>query len=171
MAMDSVHAACATRRSSCSRGTTSQTVRGVLHFVPCYGRPAVSLSSCDATPARPNGLTEFLVANGVELLKERGSRSCRELRHLREVDAQPEKRWERALAGSSRCSIRTSRSRACTASTRSSSRVGSPATSSTTAPSASRAPRWRHAREGQLPAMPSLPFPRPALRRELEPAS
>jgi lysyl-tRNA synthetase class 2 len=47
-------------------------VRGVLHFVPCYGRPAVSLSFMRRDPETPNGLTEFLVATAAELLRERG---------------------------------------------------------------------------------------------------
>ena len=47
-------------------------VRGVLHFVPVYGRPAVSLSFMRRDPATPNGLTEFLVARATELLRERG---------------------------------------------------------------------------------------------------
>ncbi|HUA69551.1 MAG TPA: phosphatidylglycerol lysyltransferase domain-containing protein [Solirubrobacteraceae bacterium] len=47
-------------------------IRGVLHFVPCYGRPAVSLSFMRRDPATPNGLTEFLVVRAIELLRERG---------------------------------------------------------------------------------------------------
>jgi lysyl-tRNA synthetase class 2 len=47
-------------------------VRGFLHFAPSYGRPAVSLSSMRRDPDTPNGLTEFLVARSVELLRERG---------------------------------------------------------------------------------------------------
>ena len=47
-------------------------IRGVLHFVPCYGRRAVSLSFMRRDPSTPNGLTEFLVARAIELLRERG---------------------------------------------------------------------------------------------------
>jgi lysyl-tRNA synthetase class 2 len=47
-------------------------IRGVLHFVPCYGRPAVSLSFMRRDPGTPNGLTEFLVVQAIELLRERG---------------------------------------------------------------------------------------------------
>jgi lysyl-tRNA synthetase class 2 len=47
-------------------------IRGVLHFVPCYGRAAVSLSFMRRDPDTPNGLTEFLVATATELLRERG---------------------------------------------------------------------------------------------------
>jgi lysyl-tRNA synthetase class 2 len=48
------------------------TIRGVLHFVPVYGRSAVSLSFMRRDPDTPNGLTEFLVARGAELLRDRG---------------------------------------------------------------------------------------------------
>ena len=47
-------------------------VRGVLHFVPCYGRAAMSLSFMRRDPETPNGLTEFLVVKAAELLRERG---------------------------------------------------------------------------------------------------
>jgi len=47
-------------------------VRGVLHFVPCYGRPVMSLSFMRRDPETPNGLTEFLVVKAAELLRERG---------------------------------------------------------------------------------------------------
>jgi lysyl-tRNA synthetase, class II len=47
-------------------------IRGVLHFVPCYGRRAVSLSFMRRDPSTPNGLTEFLVVRAIELLRERG---------------------------------------------------------------------------------------------------
>ena len=47
-------------------------VRGFLHFVPTYGRPAMSLSFMRRDRASPNGLTEFLVIRSVELLRQRG---------------------------------------------------------------------------------------------------
>lgn len=47
-------------------------IRGVLHFVPCYGRPAVSLSFMRRDPSTPNGLTEFLVTEAVVHLRDRG---------------------------------------------------------------------------------------------------
>jgi lysyl-tRNA synthetase class 2 len=47
-------------------------VRGVLHFVPCFGRAAMSLSFMRRDPRTPNGLTEFMVVTAVELLRERG---------------------------------------------------------------------------------------------------
>jgi lysyl-tRNA synthetase class 2 len=49
-------------------------VRGVLHFVPCYGRSAMSLSFMRRDPETPNGLTEFMVARATELLRDRGLR-------------------------------------------------------------------------------------------------
>jgi lysyl-tRNA synthetase class 2 len=50
----------------------ARPVRGVLHFVPCYGRSAMSLSFMRRDPRTPNGLTEFMVVSAVELLRERG---------------------------------------------------------------------------------------------------
>jgi lysyl-tRNA synthetase, class II len=47
-------------------------IRGVLHFVPCYGRSAVSLSFMRRDPSTPNGLMEFMVVRAVELLRARG---------------------------------------------------------------------------------------------------
>jgi lysyl-tRNA synthetase class 2 len=47
-------------------------IRGFLHFAPSYGRPAVSLSIMRRERETPNGLTEFLVARGLELLRDRG---------------------------------------------------------------------------------------------------
>ena len=47
-------------------------VRGFLHFVPSYGREAVSLSFMRRDPETPNGLTEFLVARSIEAFRERG---------------------------------------------------------------------------------------------------
>ena len=47
-------------------------IRGVLHFVPCFGRATASLSFMRRDPATPNGLTEFMVTQAAELLRERG---------------------------------------------------------------------------------------------------
>ena len=47
-------------------------IRGFLHFVPTYGRSAVSLSFMRRQPETPNGLTEFLIAEAIEHLRERG---------------------------------------------------------------------------------------------------
>ena len=48
------------------------TIRGFLHFVPTYGRDAVSLSYMRRQRETPNGLTEFLIAEGIEHLRGRG---------------------------------------------------------------------------------------------------
>jgi len=47
-------------------------VRGFLHFVPSYGRRAMSLSFMRRDHDTPNGLTEFLVVKAIDLLRERG---------------------------------------------------------------------------------------------------
>ena len=47
-------------------------LKGVLHFVPCYGRRAMSLSIMRRDPATPNGLMEFLVVSAIEGMRERG---------------------------------------------------------------------------------------------------
>jgi lysyl-tRNA synthetase class 2 len=50
----------------------SGAIRGFLHFVPTYGRAAVSLSFMRRDRDTPNGLIEFLVVRAIELLRERG---------------------------------------------------------------------------------------------------
>ena len=47
-------------------------IRGVLQFVPCYGRAAMSLSFMRRDPETPNGLTEFMVVWAIEALRGRG---------------------------------------------------------------------------------------------------
>jgi lysyl-tRNA synthetase class 2 len=47
-------------------------VRGFLHFVPTYQRPAVSLGFMRRDLETPNGLTEFMVVRAVQLLADRG---------------------------------------------------------------------------------------------------
>jgi lysyl-tRNA synthetase class 2 len=47
-------------------------IRGFLHFVPSYGRAAMSLSFMRRDRSTPNGLTEFLVVRAIELLHGRG---------------------------------------------------------------------------------------------------
>ena len=47
-------------------------VRGFIHFVPSYGRPAMSLSFMRRDRSTPNGLMEFLVVAAIELLRARG---------------------------------------------------------------------------------------------------
>ncbi len=46
-------------------------VRGFLHFVPTYGRAAVSLSFMRRDPETPNGLTEYLVSRSLEAFRAR----------------------------------------------------------------------------------------------------
>ncbi|HYZ29588.1 MAG TPA: phosphatidylglycerol lysyltransferase domain-containing protein [Thermoleophilaceae bacterium] len=45
---------------------------GLLHFVRCYGHPAVSLGLMRRDRSTPNGLTEFMVVSAVEALRGRG---------------------------------------------------------------------------------------------------
>lgn len=47
-------------------------VRGYLHFVPSFGRAAVSLSLMRRDPEAPNGLTEFMIVEAIEQLRARG---------------------------------------------------------------------------------------------------
>jgi lysyl-tRNA synthetase, class II len=47
-------------------------LKGVLHFVPCYGRKAMSLSIMRRDPSTPNGLMEYLVVTAIEHMRERG---------------------------------------------------------------------------------------------------
>jgi lysyl-tRNA synthetase class 2 len=47
-------------------------VRGFLHFVPVFGRPAVSLGFMRRERDTPNGLMDFLVVEAARLLGERG---------------------------------------------------------------------------------------------------
>jgi lysyl-tRNA synthetase class 2 len=73
-------------------------IRGVLHFVPCYGRPTMSLSFMRRDPDTPNGLTEFLVATAATLLKERGlSEMSLNFAAFAKWMHSPEKRYERVL--------------------------------------------------------------------------
>jgi lysyl-tRNA synthetase, class II len=46
--------------------------RGFLHFVPCYGRQAMSLGLMRRDRDSVNGLTEYLVVSAIEMLGERG---------------------------------------------------------------------------------------------------
>ena len=49
-----------------------QRVRGWIHFLPTYGRPAMSLALMRRDRGTPNGLMEFLIVRAIELLRERG---------------------------------------------------------------------------------------------------
>ena len=72
MAMDSLHGDHGEDTLVVLARDDDRIVRGVLHFVPCYGRSAMSLSFMRRDPSTPNGLTEFMVVSAVELLRERG---------------------------------------------------------------------------------------------------
>jgi lysyl-tRNA synthetase class 2 len=72
MAMDSIRGDCEQDTVFVLARDEAGVIRGVLHFVPCYGRPAVSLSMMRRDPSTPNGLTEFLVVHAIELLRGRG---------------------------------------------------------------------------------------------------
>jgi lysyl-tRNA synthetase class 2 len=47
-------------------------VRGFLHFVPTFGRQAMSLSFMRRDRDTPNGLTEYLVVKAIKLMRARG---------------------------------------------------------------------------------------------------
>lgn len=72
MAMDSLRSRHHAETSVALARDEEGRIRGVLHFVPCYGRPAVSLSFMRRDPETPNGLMEFMVAGAAELLRDRG---------------------------------------------------------------------------------------------------
>jgi lysyl-tRNA synthetase, class II len=72
MAMDSVRADRGGDSVVVITRDAAGVIRGFLHLVPTYGRSAMSLSFMRRDHDTPNGLTEFLVARGVELLRERG---------------------------------------------------------------------------------------------------
>ena len=47
-------------------------MRGFIHFVPTYGRAAMSLSAMRRDRDTPNGLMEFIVVRSIELLRDAG---------------------------------------------------------------------------------------------------
>jgi lysyl-tRNA synthetase, class II len=51
----------------------SDDPRGLLQFVPSYGRPAYSLSMMRRDLATPNGLTEFMIVRAIEQFRARGT--------------------------------------------------------------------------------------------------
>jgi lysyl-tRNA synthetase class 2 len=80
-----------------ARNDQSQ-IKGVLHFVPVYGRPAMSLSFMRRDPDTPNGLTEFMVVQAAQLLKERGLQEMSlNFAAFAKWIHSPEKRHERLL--------------------------------------------------------------------------
>jgi lysyl-tRNA synthetase class 2 len=46
--------------------------RGFLQFVPCFGRPAMSLAAMRWERGTPNGLSEFMVVRSIEAMRDRG---------------------------------------------------------------------------------------------------
>ena len=65
-------------------------VRGFLHFVPCYGRSAMSLGLMRRERDSVNGLMEFLIVSAIELLREqRDGGAVAQLRGLRPPASQP----------------------------------------------------------------------------------
>ncbi len=72
MAMDTLHSDVAGDTLILLARDGQGAIHGVLHFVPCYGSQTVSLSFMRRDPGTPNGLVEFMVVQGVELLRERG---------------------------------------------------------------------------------------------------
>ena len=98
MAMDSLHGDHGEDTLVVLARDEQRAVRGVLHFVPCFGRSAMSLSFMRRDPSTPNGLTEFMVVSAVELLRERGvdEMSLNFAAFARWIHS-PERRAERAL--------------------------------------------------------------------------
>jgi lysyl-tRNA synthetase class 2 len=72
MGMDSIHGANDSDTLFLVARDGEDRVRAFLHFVPCYGRSAVSLSLMRRDPDTPNGLMEFLIVHGIETLRDRG---------------------------------------------------------------------------------------------------
>ena len=107
-------------------------VRGFLHFVPSYGRKAMSLSLMRRERNTPNGLTEFMVVKSIELLRARGIEelSLNFAAFARFLHS-PRGWLEQLAGGAARRADASSRSSGSTASTRSSSRAGSRATQCT----------------------------------------
>ncbi len=98
MAMDSIRSQpCEDTAVVLSRDSDG-AIRGVLHFVPVYGREAVSLSFMRRDPTTPNGLTEFMVVKAAELLRERGvAEMSLNFAAFAKWMHSPEKRSERVL--------------------------------------------------------------------------
>ncbi len=98
MAMDSIKAREGHRTLVVLARDQTQAIRGVLHFVPVYGRDTVSLSFMRRDPGTPNGLTEFLVVSAATLLRERGlTEMSLNFAAFAKWMHSPEKRYERWL--------------------------------------------------------------------------
>jgi lysyl-tRNA synthetase class 2 len=72
MAMDSLRGAHQAGSVVLVARAPDRKIHGFLHFVPSYGRAAMSLSFMRRDRSTPNGLMEFLVVRAIELLRERG---------------------------------------------------------------------------------------------------
>jgi lysyl-tRNA synthetase, class II len=98
MAMDSIRGPHCDETLVVLARDEEHAIRGVLHFVPCYGRSTVSLSFMRRDPDTPNGLTEFLVVQAAQLLRERGlSEMSLNFAAFAKWMHSPEKRRERVL--------------------------------------------------------------------------
>ena len=74
-------------------------MRGFLHLVPTYDRPAMSLSQMQRDRDTPNGLMEFLVVRSIELLRQRGIEELSlNFAAFARLFSQPSGRLERHLA-------------------------------------------------------------------------
>jgi len=74
-------------------------VGGFLHFVPVYGRSAMSLSFMRRRLDAPNGLTEFMIVRAIEELRARGiAEASMNFAVLARVIREPRGLFERALA-------------------------------------------------------------------------
>jgi lysyl-tRNA synthetase class 2 len=73
-------------------------VHAFLHFVPTYGRPAVSLSFMRRQRDTPNGLTEFMVVRAIEAFRGEGIREVSlNFATFARFIQRPQNRVERAL--------------------------------------------------------------------------
>jgi lysyl-tRNA synthetase, class II len=72
MAMDSLEATHQPDSVVVLARDSGGAVRAFLHFVPSYGRPAMSLSFMRRDRDTPNGLTEYLVVKAIEVMRARG---------------------------------------------------------------------------------------------------
>jgi lysyl-tRNA synthetase class 2 len=72
MAMDSLRGAHHAGSAVVTARDGDGHVRAFIHFVPSYGRPAMSLSFMRREHDTPNGLMEFVIVRAIELLRERG---------------------------------------------------------------------------------------------------
>jgi lysyl-tRNA synthetase class 2 len=98
MAMDSIRSQPCEDTAVMLARDSDGAIRGVLHFVPVYGREAVSLSFMRRDPGTPNGLTEFMVVKAAELLRERGvAEMSLNFAAFAKWMHSPEKRSERVL--------------------------------------------------------------------------